>query len=167
MCDAVLPSGGPTTYRLTVPAPGHVRWTVDGTEVASATERDGRWDVTDADTGHVAVTIIPAPTVSGPKVALVDHRARLVATFDPTGVDAGGIGLVLDSYERLVLAVRSDGPTGVHVIDADGNVLALASQDEDAEAIDVLVTGAGAARTETLVFGVVLALQLLRTGQLV
>lgn len=131
--------------------------------MAWAVERDGRWDVTDADTGHVAVSVIPATTNGRPKVALVDHRARLVATFTPNGTDRDGLGLVLDSYERLLMAVRTDGPTGTHVIDAAGTVLALTDRHPGSGEVDILLTGAGAPRTETLVFGVTLALELLRT----
>ena len=57
---------------------------------------------------------------------------------------------------------RADGPTGVHVIDESGNVLALISRDDDST--DILLTGAGAPRLETLAFGVTLSLELLRPG---
>ena len=164
MCETAFVPAGPSSFRLT-PADSGFVWGADGRDVAVAQLRDGRWDVVDVDTGHVAVTLIPAQTADGCKIALIDHRARLVATFTPGLEDRNGLGLLLDSYERLLMAVRADGPSGTHVIDADGNVLALASTPGPASGeIDILLTGAGALRTETLVFGVTLALELVRRG---
>jgi hypothetical protein len=164
MCETAFVPVGPSSFRLTPTESGYL-WASDGREVAVAQQRDGRWDVVDVDTGHVAVTLIPAQTADGCKIALIDHRARLVATFAPGDSDRNGLGLLLDSYERLLMAVRADGPTGTHVIDAEGTVLALSAAAGSGSAeIDILLTGAGALRTETLVFGVTLALELVRRG---
>lgn len=166
MCDAPFAPAGPSLFRLTPHRSGYL-WQADDREVAVALDRDGRWDVMDVDTGLVAVTLVAAPGAVGGKIALVDHRARLVATFQPAQ-DANGLGLVLDSSDRLLMAVRADGPTGTHVIGSDGTVLALASRGGIAgDAVDILLTGAGADRTETLVFGITLALELLRAGALI
>lgn len=142
---------------------------MDDETIVTAVCRNGSWDVIDADSGRVAVTLIGIVHEERTRVAMVDHRHRAVATFIPADADASsGYGLVRDSYDRVMMAVRSDGPTGIHVVDTDGRVLALASRNPGrAGGMDLLVTRAGATRNETVVFGVSLALELLRSGQLV
>ena len=165
LCATPFPTG-PCSYRLEQEEDGY-RWTTDGALAATAVLRDGTWDVRDAETAQVALTLIPVEVDGVTKVALVDHRARLVATFAPGGGETHGLGVVRDSYERILLVVRDDGPTGIHVIDAEGNVLALASGLPRGKAgLDVLVTSSGQPRSTTLVFGVGLAIQLLRVGHL-
>lgn len=168
LCSRPFPHQGPTSYRLES-HPGGYRWLLDGEAVVTATWREGSWDVVDADSGKVAVTLIGAPPEGGARVAMVDHRRRAVATFlpaeDPT---ISRVGLVRDSYDHVMMAVRSDGPTGIHVVDTTGNVLALASRHGRGRAagLELLVTRAGAGGQETVLFGVALALELLRSGEL-
>ena len=99
---------------------------------------------------------------------MVEHRHRAVATFFP-GHNDDNIGLVRDSHNQVLMAVRADGPTGIHVVDNDGRVLALASRHRPDEAVglDLLLTKDGASRNQTIVFGVSLALELLRVGALI
>jgi hypothetical protein len=74
---------------------------------------------------------------------------------------------VRDSYDKVIMAVRNDGPTGTHIVDTDGRVLAMASRlGGSKQGLDLLLTRAGVQRTETIVFGVTLATELLRKGQL-
>jgi hypothetical protein len=168
LCSNPFPNQGPASYRLE-PRPGGYRWTLDGEEVVSARLRDGSWDVFDAESGRLAVTLV-AVAGDRTKVAMTDHRHRTVATFVPTRADgSSGFGLVRDGQDDLLMAVRGDGPTGMHVIDANGEVLALASRHRPASEVgmDLLLTRAGGSRSQTILFGLSLALELLRVGELV
>ncbi|HEX2038921.1 MAG TPA: hypothetical protein VHF47_04215 [Acidimicrobiales bacterium] len=160
---------GPTTYRLTA-APGHTyRWTVDDDEVVTASWRDGTWDLYDLDGSRPAMTLVPVEVDGTTRVALVDHRSRLVATFTPAAVEGPGLGVVRDGYDRILLIVRGDGPTGVHVIDTDGNVVALAGRagHEERIGLDVLLLARAADHgTLNLVLGLSLLLELNRVGEL-
>lgn len=161
---------GPVTYRLAEAGSGAFRWTVDGEERATAALRDGTWDLYDLEGARPAATLVPVEVDGVTRVALVDHRARLVATFSPPPVEGGpGLGIVRDGYDRVLLLVRADGPTGIHMIDAGGNVVALAGQvgAEGRVGLDLLVLGRAAERiTLMLVLGVSLLLELGRVGRL-
>jgi hypothetical protein len=136
--------------------PEGYRWTDGGELMALATLRDGRWEVRDLETDRVVVTIVPAGP-DRPKLAVVDHKSRLIATFTPASPSGRAVGVLEDGYGQLLMAVRGDGPTGIHVIDAAGDVLALASSVVDGDGLDLLLTGAGSFRATTLLFGVALA----------
>lgn len=161
---------GPVTYRLATTGSGAYRWTVDGEELATATWRDGTWDLYDLEGARPAATLVPVDVDGATRVAVVDHRARLVATFSPPPLEGGpSLGIVRDGYDRILLLVRGDGPTGIHMIDAGGNVVALAGGvgAEDRVGLDVLVLGRAAERaTVMLVLGVSLLLELSRVGEL-
>lgn len=161
-CERPFAVAGPVGFRLS-PAGTGFRWTVDGDEVATAVERDGNWDVFDLEGTRPALTVVPVEVDGATRVALVDHRSRLVATFSPDERGGAGIGVVRDGYDRILMLVRSDGPTGIHVIDSLGNVLALASRGERV-GLDVLVLAAGP--DTLLVLGVTLLLELVRGGTL-
>ena len=159
---------GPETYRLSPAGSGAYRWTVDGEERVTAAWRDGTWDLYDLDGARPAMTLVPVEVDGTTRVALVDHRSRLVATFTP-GCDGAGLGVVRDGYDRILLLVRGDGPTGIHVIDADGNVVALAGRMgvDERVGLDVLVLGRATDRaTLNLVLGLSLLLELNRVGEL-
>ncbi len=167
LCAHPFPDQGPASYRLEYHDGGY-RWCLDGEEVVSAIGHEGRWDVIDSDSGKVAVTLIGTAEEDGGRIAMVDHRHRAVATFVPAADDTRGVGLVRDTHERVLMAVRADGPTGIHVVDNDGKVLALASRHRPKHrGLDLLVTRAGASRNETIVFAVSLTLELMRHKQLV
>jgi hypothetical protein len=159
----------PVTYRLTT-GPGHTyRWAVDDDEVVTASWRDGTWDLYDLSGARPALTIVPVEVDGTTRVALVDHRSRLVATFSPAPVEGPGLGVVRDGYDRILYLVRGDGPTGIHVIDADGNVVALAGREghDDRVGLDVLVLGRSSDHgSVNLVLGLSLLLELSRVGEL-
>ncbi len=147
---------------------GGYRWVLDGDEVVTAACRDGSWDLADTATGRVAVTLIGARREDRAHVAMVNHRLRSAATFAPAEPDASsGTGLVRDSFGEVVMALRGDGPTGIHLVDPNGRVLALVSRRSLARSgLDLLVTRAGGCASEAAILGVSLALQLLATGEL-
>jgi hypothetical protein len=155
MCDGPLERSIPGSCRMERGPDGY-RWTDGGEVMAAAALRDGRWEVRDPETGRVVVTIVPAGA-DRPKLAVVDHKSRLIATFTPASPAGRAVGVLEDGHGRLLMAVRGDGPTGVHVIDASGDVLALASPATDGDGFDLLLTEAGSFRATTLLFGVALA----------
>ncbi|HEV7888974.1 MAG TPA: hypothetical protein VGO92_15555, partial [Acidimicrobiales bacterium] len=82
------------------------------------------------------------------------------------GDDLAGLGLVRDSHNEPLLAVRSDGPTGVHVTDVNGTVICVAGPPEDGgDGLEMMVTRAGAPYRR-LLLGLSLAIELLRAGEL-
>jgi hypothetical protein len=167
LCAHPFPEQGPASYRLEY-QDGNYRWLLDGEEVVSAIGHEGVWDVVDTDSGKVAVTLIGTAEGNGNRIAMVDHRHRAVATFIPAQNDSASLGLVRDSHDRVMMAVRADGPTGVHMVDNEGKVLALASRHRPSlRGLDLLLTRAGALRNETIVFAVSLTLELMRHKQLV
>jgi hypothetical protein len=166
LCTRPFPPGTPTAYRLAVSGESY-RWTAAGETRATAVWRDGTWDITNTATNRVDSTLIAVETDGIRRVAVVDHRARTAVTYTPAGEEqVAGLGIVRDSFNEPLLLVRGDGPTGLHVVDGSGAVLAIASQvDDSVTGLDLLITGAGAVHTRMLL-GVSLALELLRAGGL-
>jgi hypothetical protein len=73
-----------------------------------------------------------------------------------------------DGDGRVVSVVRSDGPSGIHLVDDRGEVTALASRAGTGRqvALDVLVTRPNGDAHEALLFGILLGLELTRLGEL-
>ena len=164
------PSGGASAavcYRLSTGS-GRFRWSCDGREVAAARWRDHCWDVEDSVLGAVVLSLVGGSYLGHTRVALVDHPGRRTLTFAPGDpLSRAHIGTVRDSDGDPVALIRADGPTGLHVIDPRGGMLALTSRRRrPAAGCDVLVLPAAAAVGTTLVLGLTLALELLRTGGL-
>lgn len=154
-------------YRLSAVG-GRFRWTLDRTEVASATWRDHCWDVR-GDDDTVMLSLVGGALGGHTRIALVDHLNRRTATFIPgEPMSRTHIGVVCDSSGAVIMLVRADGPTGLHMINSVGELLALSSRrkQSDGNGCDVLVTPAGAAGGNSLMFGVTLGLELLRAGGL-
>lgn len=158
---------GPVRYRLSAGA-GRFRWTLEGVEVARASWHDHCWDVRDATSGAVLVSVVGGSYLGRTRIALVDHPGRRAFTFSPGGpVTRAHIGTAADSAGRPVMVVKADGPTGLHVVDRDGRVLALTSRHGGpGPGYDVLVLPAAAGVGAPVVLGLVLALELLRAGAL-
>lgn len=157
MCGKHFRRTTPTAYRLAATATGY-RWTVENDEVATAAFRDGTWDMADTATGQVNVTVVPVGAAETPdRVAIVDHRGRMAATF------AAEDCVVRDSHGEPLFLVRGDGPTGLHVVDRDGIVLALGSPlPGNRVGIDFLMTPAGQGDRRRILLGLSLALSLMR-----
>lgn len=155
-------------YRLSVVG-RRFRWTVGRTEVASAVWRDRCWDLHPAEGGAPLMSLVGGSLDGHTRVALVDHAARRTATFATAEpMSRSQIGVVRDSTGAVIMVVRADGPTGLHMINSVGELLALSSRRKgpDGQGCDVLLTPAGAATGRMLIFGVTLALELLRAGGL-
>lgn len=154
-------------YRLTTGA-GRFRWTVDGRELASAAWRDHCWDLRDSESEAVVLSLVGGSFAGRTKVALVHHAARRTFAFAPAEpLSRAHIGVVSDSSGLPVMSVRADGPTGLHVVDPAGELLALTSRRRGGgQGFDVLLLPAGTRQGTILVLGVTLALELLRAGAL-
>lgn len=152
-------------YRLAVSG-GRYRWSVGRREAATAVWRDHCWDVCDSEQGRVLVSLVAGSENGRTKVALVDHEGRRTAAFvSAERMSRADIGTVVDSFGATLMLVRADGPTGLHAIDPEGELLALSSRHRGADAhCDVLITAAGAAQGTGLMLSVILALELLRAG---
>ena len=155
------------SYRLST-ADGRFRWTSNRLEVASAVWRDHCWDVRRTEDDAVVLSLVGGSLGGRTRIALVDHETRRSATFT-TGepMSRSHIGLVRDSWDAPLMLVRADGPTGLHIINPAGELLALSSRRRAPEShgCDVLVTAEGSAHG-ALMLGVTLALELLRAGAL-
>lgn len=154
-----------TSYRVTTRA-GRYRWNVDGSEVASAGWRDHCWDLRDGN-GEVVMCLTGGFDGGRSAVAMVDHVTGTTGTFAPAQpISRSQLGALVDGSGRVRVLARGDGPTGVHLIDSDGYVLALVSRRRrgDGHGADVLVTPAGSAHSSRQLLGVTLALELLRSG---
>lgn len=156
------------TYRVSVAA-GRFHWLQNRTEVASAAWRDHCWDLYQNEAERVVLSLVGGSDGGRTRVALVDHVSRRASTFavgEP--MSRSLIGVLRDSSDNVLMVVRADGPTGLHVINPVGELLALTSRrrQPDGPGCDLLVTPAGADCGIALVFGVTLALELLRTGAL-
>lgn len=170
-CSAPFERPAAASYRLT--GDGYLyEWRAGDALIAAAT-----WSGT---TGHVRragetlITHTLVGVADPARVAVVGEEARLVATL----VDAGAMTQVWDPADDLCLLVKSDGPTGIHAIDPQGNVVALASRDHvpghgrggsaaapGEVALDVLVLRPWAEPAGGL-FAILLAAERLRLGRL-
>lgn len=167
-CGTSFSAPSPTAYRLEG-RDGVYRWWAGGAPGAIASWSSGMCHLRPAGEDTAALTLVPVANGRAVRVAIVDAEARLVCTLVP---DRGprNLSTVCDRYEQPRLLVRGDGPTGVHVIDPHGNVMAIASRDttdpdRSGLALDVLVVRPNE-DGELVLFGVVLATELLRTGEL-
>ena len=138
-------------------------WTNQGTVVAEAFMVHGVWQIQDARGRHV-VTLMPlAPTADRAELALVGPTARLIGTVDRGDDDRGRADATArDGSGRGVLVMRSDGPTGGHIVDRTGEIVAITSWDDETASTDLLVTALGARQPLSMVFGLVLAIELER-----
>lgn len=162
LCGASYTSYESVSYHLTATDGGY-QWTRDGVPVVTATPRHGAWNVVGEGGAALAVTVTVDGGDRDERVSLVDQRSGLGGTLAAS--DRGGF-VVCDDDDRVVMAVRADGPSGLHLVDAEGYVLALASRPggRRRHGLDLLVTTRGNAGPESLVFGVSLALELLAGG---
>lgn len=161
-------AGRSVAYRL-LAAGGRFRWIENRTEVASAVWRDHCWDVRRAADDGVLLSLVGGSVGGRTRVALVDHVSRRAATFAAAEpMSRSHIGVVRDSRDGVLMVVRADGPTGLHIINPVGELLALSSRRRlpEGHGCDILVTPAGGADGAVLILGVTLALELLRAGGL-
>lgn len=140
-----------------------VEWLTDGTAVASAEPVHGLWQISDARHRHV-VTLMPLTNADDPTaVALVGPTARLLGTVKRCADLTGrAFAAARDERGETVLVLRDDSPVVSHVVDRDGEVVAVCSRGTRPGSIDLLVTASGTHQSMAMVFGLVLAAELER-----
>ena len=163
-CDAALDETAPVSFVI-LHSGDRVEWLTDGTAVASAVTVHGLWQILDARGRHV-VTLMPLSPTDGddhPGVALVGPSARLLGTIRGGQDDRGRTdSITCDPDGQTLLVMRCDGPTGSHIVDRRGEVIAISSWGEQEGATDLLVTASGTRQSLALVFGLILAGELTR-----
>jgi hypothetical protein len=130
------------------------RWVTDNAIVASAWMIDGLWQLHDARGSHV-VTLVPFG--DGPGIALVGPEAQLLGRIRPH--EEGGT-VTTDAEGRAVLVLRPDGIQAAHLVDRNGDVVAMVSWETPDASTDMLVTAHGTGQSLALVFGMFLSLEL-------
>jgi hypothetical protein len=172
-CTNVFPGTAVAAFTL-VPTVDGYDWSTDTGPVARAREETGLWHVFGAETGERSITLVAVQLDAGMRVALLDAWLRTTATVvvEPTALPrlAGsrrGLGFVRNRRDETVLAVYGDGPTGVHLVNREEAVVALASPLPGRRGgLDVLVTKPQSAPAPIVLGGVLLSLELARVGQL-
>jgi hypothetical protein len=163
------------TYRLS-PAEGGYSWSAERGRVAEARQSEaGLWQVFDAATGDLAITLVAIEMPDELRVALLDNQARSLATVlvDPSSLprrsrgSRRGLGFVRNRRNEPLLAMYGDGPTGVHLVNHEHDVVALASQVRGGKGgLDVMVTARRHTPNPITLCAVLLSLELARAGQL-
>jgi hypothetical protein len=163
-CDAALVATSPVAFVISRSV-DRVEWLADGTVVAAATQVHGLWRIVDAHSRHV-VSLMPLSPNAGedhPTVALVGPSARMLGTIHRDEDDRGrSDAITRDDDGVTVLVMRGDGPNGSHIIDCNGEVVAVSSWGEHEGQTDLLVTTSGTRQPLALVFGLVLTSELTR-----
>jgi hypothetical protein len=151
-------------------------------ELWNGAKSGAEWTVTNTDGCEIA-RLLPLLTTQGLSVTLLDPQLNglgsvFARTTDNNTTERGrrtsrDLAIVRDGDGRSSHVVRSDGPTGLHVVDASGAVVVLGSRAEEGDGLDVLVlpqVAVGPQRVATTtVFGVITSLcvaELLRVGAL-
>ncbi|GAC1308516.1 MAG: hypothetical protein NVSMB16_04830 [Acidimicrobiales bacterium] len=150
-------------------------WFTQQTLVAAASQTDGMWVLTDARDDHV-LTLVPVSDGTGGH-ALVGSEACLLGSIRlheeadaqadrPVQVDRRSgrpeACVALDPDGDTVLVLRSDGGSVAHLVDHRGDMVALASWEDDEATTDLLVTPLGTRHSLAMVFGLLLALEISR-----
>jgi hypothetical protein len=165
-CGAALQASSSVSFVLER-TPDGFSWNHEGTLVAEAATVHGVWQIQDSRRRRV-VTLMPlAPTAgevspeSKGELALIGPTARLIGTIDRVEAVWGRADATArDGAGHRVLVMRGDGPTGGHIVDRSGEIVAIASWDEQHRHTDLLVTAKGARQPLSFVFGLVLAIEL-------
>jgi hypothetical protein len=135
-------------------------WFTGDTLVASATMVDGAWQLSDA-RNQVVVTLVAL--AGGEGHALVGPDVSLVGAIRPHGDPDDGpmaASIAADPDGNTILMLRTDGTNAAHVVDRHGDVVALASWENEESTTDLLVTALGAHHSLAMVFGLLLCLEL-------
>jgi hypothetical protein len=160
-CGTELGPEQPVAFSLVAVGDGY-EWHTDGALVASAVVVNGLWQLYDARGGHV-VTLVPVTGGIGgaPAVALVGPRARLIGSIRAEA-EGGGSTIAADADGRTALVLRTDGEHAAHLVDRQGNVVAVSSWEPPASSTDVLVTAVGTRHSLAMVFGLLLSFEVSR-----
>jgi len=169
-CSGSFPAPTPAVYRLAPGGSGYHWLRHESVLIFEAQCDEGTWPLRRPGSDEALLTLVARGTGSGSgfEPALIDARGRLAATLSIPGADLRTLAVARDDSEALLAEVRSDGPSGIHLIDDRGEVTALASRAGTGRraALDVLVTRPAGDAGEALLFGILLGLELTRLGEL-
>ena len=173
-CGGTIARPAAVSFELTRRGTGF-GWFTEQTLVAAATQTDGMWVVTDARDDHV-VTLVPLNDGTGGH-ALVGSETCLLGSIRPhdetdahedhpsrEGRRPGRpeACVALDTEGETVLVLRSDGGSVAHLVDHRGDIVALASWEDDEATTDLLVTPLGTRHSLAMVFSLLLSLEIAR-----
>lgn len=108
---------------------GWAAWDESGVMLALARRRKAGWDISMSSSAKPRLAL--RPTDQAGVQSVLDGDSREIGTLisHPEGRGRDRV-LLCDDTGACLLALRSDGPTGLHVVDGDGEVLAMASSPE-------------------------------------
>ena len=158
----------PAVYRVAPGVAGYQWLRHESVLVLEAHPSVGVWRLCRPGSEEAVLTLQATDGPGGASPALIDGHGEVVATLAQPSGDAGALALVHDGGSKLVAVARGDGPSGIHLVDGTGEVTALASRAGTGAriALDVLVTRPSADAGEAMLFGILLALELSRLGEL-
>ncbi len=171
-CSCEFPLTQTASFSLTATTRGY-SWVSHEGVLAEARQEAGLWQVHGSAHGERMLTLVAIRIENEIRVALLDAWLRTIATVivDPLALSDSGphrdLGHVRNRRDKSVIAIYGDGPTGLHLVNRDGDVIALASTlPGKRRGLDVIVTSPEVAPTPVTLGGVLLAVELARAGQL-
>ena len=172
-CSSEFPLVQTAAFSLLPSAEGY-RWLSHEGPLAEARLESGLWQIHGYHRGERLLTLVAIEVDRQIRVALLNSWLRSIATVvvDPAALGRKtkgkrDLGFIRNRKDETVLAIFGDGPTGVHLVNRDSEVIALASTFPGRRrGLDVIVTSPEAAPTPVTLGGVLLAVELARAGQL-
>lgn len=148
-----------------IPGPTSFIWRTPTVDLAEARIEDGIWKLYPYKLDKAQISMLAIRRETKYTVALLDQDLNRIATVVVRCVDQSCdsskryLGVVNDDT-RTKIAIHGDGPTGYHLVDRTGEVLALASPRNGfaLAGIDVLLTNAPYTWRPLELFGTLLAL---------
>lgn len=161
----------PSTFELRADLTGFV-WRTPKMEIAQARIEDGIWRLYANGSQRPAISMLAIRRDGRYTVALLDEALDKIATvvvrLENTQLARSKrfIAVVNDDHQT-VMVIHGDGPTGYHLVNKLGDVLALASPKDGfaLSGLDVLLTGARSASKPLEIFAILLAVVLSRVSE--
>ena len=167
-CSIAFTPALPAVYRVAPGATGYQWLRHESVLVLEGRQSVGVWRLCRPGSEEAVLTLQATDGPGGASPTLTDGHGDVVAALIQPSGDPGALALVHDGGSRLVAVARGDGPSGIHLVDARGEVTALASRAGSGArvALDVLVTRPSRDAGEAMLFGILLGLELSRLGEL-
>ncbi len=161
----------PSTFELKADLTGFI-WRTPEIEIAQARIEDGIWRLYVNGAQRPAISMLAIRRDGRYSVALLDEALDKIATvvvrLDPTQLPRSKRFIaVVNDDAQTVMVIHGDGPTGYHLVNKLGDVLALASPKEGfaLTGLDVLLTGASYGGRPVEFFAILLAVILARLSE--
>lgn len=135
-------------------------------EVLTARCEGGQWTLLEPD-GQVFCDLLPLDIGDATAVCVLEPGMTTRATVYSLDGQGRDVAMVRDGHGEPILVVRSDGPTGLHVVDMNGDVVAIAGSERKSDPVlEVLVLAGCSNNTAFGVVAALLSVQLERAGLL-